>query len=109
MNYVDAWPPVANRDPLQFTLPDAFDPQRSPNRHIALGMGIHKCLGIHLTRVSMQVGIQELMRRIPEWDLDPMRRPEYATGIITGFVSLPIVFSAGSRAGDTTAHAGAIV
>ncbi|MDQ1617435.1 MAG: hypothetical protein QOE19_4 [Actinomycetota bacterium] len=84
--------PVANRDPRQFENPDVFIPDRSPNRHFALGLGIHRCLGTHLLRVEASVVTQEFMRRVPEWELDPERKPVWAPGQTGGMASVPIVF-----------------
>jgi len=48
------------------TFPDAatFDPARTPNRHVAFGMGIHRCLGSHLARIVLQVGFSVFAERV---------------------------------------------
>src|SRR5205814_956915 len=47
----------ANFDPAQFPDPDRFDLNRSPNRHVAFGYGIHYCAGAPLSRLEAQVVI----------------------------------------------------
>lgn len=89
--------PVINRDPRQFDNPDVFIPDRSPNRHFALGLGIHRCLGNHLVKVEMRVALEELLRRIPEFELDHDRRHRWVQGQVAGIDSVPIVFPAGGR------------
>ncbi|MDQ1735780.1 MAG: hypothetical protein QOH56_2031 [Pseudonocardiales bacterium] len=89
--------PIANRDPRQFEYPDAFIPNRSPNRHFALGLGIHRCLGAHLIRVEASVVTQELIKRIPDWELDPDRSPRWISGQTGGMASVPIVFEPGGK------------
>ena len=62
----------ANRDPRAFTDPDRLDVTREHNRHVAFGFGTHFCLGASLARLEIRVMFEELLRRIPAWELvDP--------------------------------------
>jgi cholest-4-en-3-one 26-monooxygenase len=63
----------ANRDERAFDAPDVLDVRRSSqNRHVAFGFGTHFCLGAHLARLELRVMFEELLRRIPDWELvDP--------------------------------------
>ncbi len=64
--------PSANRDPRVFRDPDVLDVTRSHNRHVAFGFGTHFCLGSHLARLEIRVMFEELLRRMPDWELvDP--------------------------------------
>ena len=64
--------PSANRDPRAFQRPDVLDVTREHNRHVAFGFGTHFCLGAHLARLEIRVLFEELLRRVPDWDLvDP--------------------------------------
>jgi cytochrome P450 len=87
--------PIANRDPRQFPNPDVFIADRTPNRHFALGLGIHRCLGAHLVRVEMRIVAEEFLRRIPDFELSPTRAPKWTPGQVAGMTSVPIVFPAG--------------
>jgi cytochrome P450 len=62
---------AANVDPEVFPDGMTVDFDRKPNRHIAFGAGIHRCLGSHLARRELNVALQEWHRRIPNWSLKP--------------------------------------
>jgi cytochrome P450 len=93
---------LENRDPREFEYPDEFIPERSPNRHFALGLGIHRCLGMHILRIEAQVALEEFLKRIPEWELDPERKPKWYAGQVSGFEAVPIVFPPGGGSRDAS-------
>ena len=61
---------AANRDPEVFERPDDVVIDREHNRHIAFGVGIHRCAGSNLARMEMKVSIQEWLKRIPDYKLE---------------------------------------
>jgi cholest-4-en-3-one 26-monooxygenase len=71
---------AANRDPRAFTDPDRLDVTRPDNRHVAFGFGTHFCLGAWLARLELRVMFQELLRRIPEWELVDPDEPQIVPG-----------------------------
>jgi cytochrome P450 len=54
----------ANRDEKQFPDPDRFDLDRDTRGHVALGQGVHFCLGASLARLEGRVGFEELFKRV---------------------------------------------
>lgn len=56
----------ANRDESVFDQPDELDLRRSPNPHLAFGIGPHFCLGANLARMEITTVFQELFKRIPD-------------------------------------------
>lgn len=88
----------ANRDPAVFGDPDRIDFCR-PNsrRHIAFGVGIHRCLGSHLAKVMFQVMISEILTRMPDFELsgNPVRFED--AGEVFAMRRLPIKFTPGVR------------
>jgi cytochrome P450 len=54
---------AANRDPSVFTDPDRFDLDRSNSRrHLGFATGAHACLGSHLAKVEVRIGLEALLR-----------------------------------------------
>ena len=73
------WYPSANRDELVFDAPDRFDLTRSPNLHLAFGVGPHFCLGARIGRLQMDVMLREMLTRLPSIDVTtpgPLKLPE---------------------------------
>jgi unspecific monooxygenase len=61
---------AANRDPAIWRDPHRFDPARPTRPHLALGGGIHFCVGAPLARLEMQIALQVLFERCPRLRLD---------------------------------------
>jgi len=61
---------AANHDERRFEEPERFDIQRRPRRHLAFGHGPHFCMGAHLARMEGRVAFEELLARLPEYELD---------------------------------------
>ena len=49
--------------------PEELDVTREHNHHVAFGFGTHVCLGASLARLELRVLFDELLRRIPDWEL----------------------------------------
>jgi cytochrome P450 len=61
--------PSANRDETHFENPDVVDLQRQENRHLAFGVGIHRCLGSNLARMEMRIALERWLARYPRFEL----------------------------------------
>lgn len=84
--------PAANRDPEVFERADEFVIDRQRNRHVAFGLGIHRCLGSNLARLELTVAVEEWMKRFPDFELadaDP-EAVRWSTGQVRGPRELPI-------------------
>ena len=66
---------AANRDAAQFPDPDRLDVRRADNRHLALGVGIHYCLGAGLARLEAEVALRALLGQVETFELadEPLR------------------------------------
>jgi cytochrome P450 len=83
---------AANRDPDQFPGADRFDVARTPNRHLAFGLGIHFCLGSALARTEARIGFGRLLERLPNIALASDTPDWNPNTLIRGLHSLPLRF-----------------
>lgn len=91
---------AANRDPRKFPRPLEFDMERENVKdHIAFAAGPHRCLGAPVARLELRVMLGEILRRIPDYAIDPARVVEYPqkSGVI-GYDSVPATFARQSAA-----------
>jgi cytochrome P450 len=63
----------ANHDEMRFGNPEVFDVDRPPQNHVAFGTGQHQCLGMHLARLELRVGLEAILDRLRNLRLDPAR------------------------------------
>jgi cytochrome P450 len=81
----------ANRDPLEFIDADKVLIDRTENRHIAFGAGPHRCLGSHLARQELRIGLEEWHKRVPHYRMaDGASIVEHGGQV--GLDNLPIVW-----------------
>ncbi|MDA3646772.1 cytochrome P450 [Saccharopolyspora indica] len=80
----------ANRDAAAFDSPDEFDPARQPNRHLAFGNGVHRCLGAQLAKIELETGLGELTRRFPQLRLTDAELPWKTGGFVRGLHELRV-------------------
>ncbi|MDB5516836.1 MAG: cytochrome [Tardiphaga sp.] len=83
--------PAANRDPAVFPDADKVVIDRKENRHAAFGLGIHRCVGSNLARMEMTVAIEEWLKRIPDFRLDPAGTVSWSEGTVRGPRQLPLL------------------
>ncbi len=60
---------AANRDPEVFECPHEVRLDRSPNPHVAFGVGAHRCLGSNLARREVNVALEAFLDRYPRFEL----------------------------------------
>ncbi|HUR01024.1 MAG TPA: cytochrome P450 [Nonomuraea sp.] len=82
--------PAANRDPAQFERAGEVVIDREVNRHVAFGLGIHRCVGSHLARMELRVALEVWLERIPNFGLADPAAVTWATGQVRGPRTLPI-------------------
>lgn len=90
----------ANHDEQEFERPDEIVLDRAPNRHVAFGLGPHRCIGSHLARLMSGVMVKAALDRIPDYQIDLGGVHEYlGNPSMTGLGKLPVTFTPGVSRG----------
>lgn len=74
---------AGNRDPDAFDDPDEIRFDRTKNRHLAFGLGVHRCLGSNLARRELVIGLEEFLRIVPAFTAEDPSEPWHGVGPLT--------------------------
>lgn len=80
----------AARDERKYPQPDLLDIHRKVDLHLTFGYGIHFCLGAALARMEGRIGLEETLRRWPEWQVDREHSVLLYTSTVRGPTKLPV-------------------
>lgn len=81
----------ANRDERAFAQADEFKIDRGPGRQVALGRGVHFCLGAALARMETRIALDALLTNENfRWNIDTSRAKRLHSGPIRGYTYLPV-------------------
>jgi cytochrome P450 len=85
----------ANRDESRWDDAGAWRLGRAHQHHLAFGTGQHQCLGMHLARLELRVGLAAILDRLPNVRFDP--DADRGEVVIEGYAfrgprTLPVVF-----------------
>jgi cytochrome P450 len=84
--------PSVNRDEEVFDEPDRFDIRRSPNHHLAFGIGEHFCLGANFARMQLRSILREVITRLP--DIRVVKPPRLQrSNLIHGITELRVEYT----------------
>jgi cytochrome P450 len=83
----------ANRDESEFDAPDEYRMKRRPPRMLAFGHGVHMCLGKHIALMEARLTLEEVMRRLPEYEIDEANAVRNHTEFVRGWTNLPARFT----------------
>ena len=84
----------ANRDERVFLDPDRYDITRNTSQSLGFGNGTHFCLGASLARLEACVSLEEVLARIPDYEIRSEGLVRIHSSNVRGFANLPIGFSA---------------
>lgn len=86
--------PGASVDEAVYPEATTFNLHRERCPHLAFGAGPHFCLGAHLARMELKVMVETLLRKLPEFRLDPDHPPAFHGSIIAGPTQVHLVWNA---------------
>lgn len=88
----------ANQDDRMFDQPLRFEADRTPNRHLSFGSGVHMCLGMHLARAEFEVVVRQILARMPDYRVLEDELVDYSRqSSITGWMKAPTEFTPGQK------------
>jgi cytochrome P450 len=86
----------ANRDERVFSDPATFDIHRDKAelaKILSFGTGRHFCLGANLARLEARIVLNELVRRVSDFEIHADRAGRVHSTSVRGFHSLPVTFT----------------
>ncbi len=83
----------ANRDTDKFLNAESFDITRGSRDHMAFGYGVHACLGAALARLETRVVFEEVMRLIPDYQIEESGLKRAHNPNVRGFTHVPAHFA----------------
>jgi cytochrome P450 len=83
----------ANRDADKFENAEVFDLRRGSREHLAFGYGVHACIGAALARMETRVVFEELLRLLPEYEIESAALRRAHNPNVRGFTHVPVRFS----------------
>jgi cytochrome P450 len=93
---------LANHDPQAFEEPDEIVLDRFPNRHAGFGLGVHRCIGSNLARMTFKTMLSVVLERLKDYRLVEGGAVRYEDiGTINGYKHLPATFSPGTPQGHS--------
>ena len=91
---------AANHDPSVFDGAEEVLIDRAVNKHLAFGLGGHRCIGSSIARIESQLMLGDVLARIGDYEIDAEGFKPYPGNLLmTGVVSMPISFTPRARLG----------
>jgi cytochrome P450 len=78
----------ADLDPQVFEAPECVNPERPKKPHLAFNVGPHRCVGMHLARIELQIAYGEWLSRIPPFRIDPSVTQTFTGGHVLSINNL---------------------
>lgn len=89
---INAILPACNFDPEAFPDPTRVDFDRPRKPILSFAQGVHSCMGSHLARLEVKVGLREWLARIPDFAVKAGAEIVYRPGGVVGPETLALVW-----------------
>ncbi len=83
----------ASRDEDRYENAERYDVTRGARDHMAFGSGVHSCVGSALARLEVRVCMEEVLRLIPDYEIDEAGLERTHNPNVRGFTHVPITFT----------------
>lgn len=84
---------LTSRDPEAWDSPSEIRFDRRPN-HLAFGSSSHRCIGMSLARRELQIAMEQMLKQLPPFRVDPKQQVPFKLGNMTMVEKLPLVWTA---------------
>jgi cytochrome P450 len=89
-----------NLDETEFENPEEVDFDRANKRHMAFGLGRHRCMGSDMVRLEFRIMFEQILSRMPDFRVEEAGlRPSPVPAIVAGYEHVPFVFMPGKKVG----------
>ena len=89
-----------NLDETEFENPEEVDFDRANKRHMAFGLGPHRCMGSDMVRLEFRIMFEQIRSRMPDFRVEEAGlRPSPVPAIVAGYEHVPFVFTPGKKVG----------
>ena len=87
-------------DETEFENPEEVDFDRANKRHMAFGLGPHRCIAADVVRLEFRSMFEQILSRMPDFRVDEAGlRPSPGPAVVDGYEHVPFVFMLGKKVG----------
>ena len=89
-----------NLDETEFENPEEVDFDRANKRHMAFGLGSHRCMAPDMVRLEFRIMFEQVLSRMPDFRVEEAGlRPSPVPAVVAGYEHVPFVFTPGKKVG----------
>jgi len=89
-----------NLDEAEFENPEEVDFDRANKRHMAFGLGSHRCMAPDMVRLEFRTMFERVLRRMPDFRVgDAGLQLSPVPAVVAGYEHAPFIFTRGEKVG----------